>query len=47
MTKSDTATTSLKVRDLKINIKSNFLAEKRLDDILYSIANVKLKEKTA
>lgn len=35
MNKSDTKIISFKVKDLKINIKSNFLAEKRLDDILY------------
>lgn len=45
--KLEAKTNSLKVKDIRVNVHSNFNSEKRIDDILYSIANVKLKEKSA
>ena len=38
---------SLKTNKLTTNIKSSFSLEKRLEDILFSIANTKLTEKFA
>ena len=38
---------SLKINNLTVNIKSRFCSEKSLDDILFSIASAKLKEKSA
>ena len=38
---------SYKVGKLTVNVKSNFAGEKRLEDILYSLANIKLKEQIA
>ena len=38
---------SLKINNLTINVKSRFDSEKSLDDILFSIASMRLKEKIA
>jgi len=43
----ETKTNSIKIKNICINIKSNFTATKTLDDILFSIINAKLKEKSA
>jgi len=40
-------TTTLKVGDINVNIKNNFYPKKSLYDILLSIANTRLKEKSA
>ena len=39
-------TNSIKIGNLRININSNFYPAKKLDDILYSIVILKLKEKS-
>jgi len=39
--------TSLKINNLTVNIKNNFYPDKRLYDILFSIVNLRLKEKSA
>ena len=39
-----TSTTSLKIGDLKINIRSSFRPNKNLYDSLFVIVNTKLKE---
>ena len=41
----DAENSSLKIRDLHINIKSKFDSKNNLSDLLFSIANLKLKEK--
>jgi hypothetical protein len=38
---------SLKINNLTVNVKSRFYHEKSLDDILFSIASLKLKEKSS
>jgi hypothetical protein len=38
---------TLKIGDLRVNINSAFIPKKSLHDILYTIASVRLKEKSA
>ena len=40
-------TTSLKINNLNVHVTSCFYPEKKLYDILFSIANTRLKEKPA
>ncbi|MCL1858743.1 MAG: hypothetical protein FWF92_05870 [Oscillospiraceae bacterium] len=40
-------TSSLKIKNLTVNVKSYFYPEKNLYDILFSIISTKLKEKSA
>jgi len=42
---ADDSCNSRKYGDYRINIKRNFAAQKRLDDILFEVANLKLKAK--
>jgi len=46
MRNTDTKTTSRKIGDIRVNITSNFNADtsRRIDDILFSIANTKLSK---
>ena len=45
--KPNSCSNVVKIGDLRINIKSNFAANKKIEDVLYVVASVKLKEKTA
>ena len=38
---------SLKIKNMTVNVKSSFYPEKNLYDILFSIVSAKLKEKSA
>jgi len=37
-------TNTLKIGDLRVNVKSNFDSKNNLSDLLFSIASLKLKE---